>query len=131
MRIDQVPADASGIVTPGASGGQKDLASTPAEKRAAAEAIERHIEPDTRTAGNWTDEQTAAVVKAFGAKDGHGWVTSSAVKAAHKQWDEQVSGLMKRLASEKAALRSTYTVLQGTDFGVLAQVRASSSLDAY
>jgi hypothetical protein len=129
-RLNQVPADPGSTANPpGVSGGQKDLASSPAEKQAAATAIEQHIEPDTKKAGNHADEQTDAVVKAFDAKDGHGWVTSSAVKKAHKKWDEQVQGLMKRLASEKRSLRSANYVLQNTDFGVRDQVRTSSPLD--
>ncbi len=38
---------------------------------------------------------------------------------------------MNRLSSEKAALRSTNTVFQGTDLGVGSRVRTSSSLDQY
>ena len=38
---------------------------------------------------------------------------------------------MNRLASEKAALRSTNTVLQGTDLGVGDGLRQSSSFDVY
>ncbi|MBN0048054.1 hypothetical protein JS756_28870 [Streptomyces actuosus] len=64
------------------------MASSPAEKRAAAKAIEQHIEPETRESGDYADEQTDAVVKAFDAEDGHGWVTSSAVKKAHKKWEQ-------------------------------------------
>ncbi|MEV1022966.1 hypothetical protein [Streptomyces sp. NPDC050264] len=132
MQLNQIPADPEGTANPpGVSGGRKDLASSPAEKRAAAAAIEQHIEPDTKKSGDYADEQTGAVVKAFDAKDGHGWVTSSAVKKAHKKWDEQVQSLMKRLASEKGALRGANNVLQGTDFGVRTQVGASSSLDAF
>ncbi|MFR9798685.1 hypothetical protein ACL02U_22730 [Streptomyces sp. MS06] len=132
MKLNQVPIDPSSEGSPsGFSGGQKDLASSPAEKKAAARAIEQHIEPDTKKAGNWADEQSAEVVRAFDAKDGHGWVTSSAVKKAHGKWGDQVESLMQRLASEKAALRSVNNVLQGTDFGVRSQVRASSTLDDF
>ncbi|NEB81494.1 hypothetical protein G3I40_40730 [Streptomyces sp. SID14478] len=132
MQLNQIPTDPGGTSSPpGVAGGQKDLASSPAEKKAAANAIEQHIEPDTKKAGNHADEQTGAVVKAFDAKDGQGWVTSSAVKKAHKKWDEQVQGLMNRLGSEKSSLRSANSVLQGSDFGVRTQVRASSQLDRF
>ncbi|MCX3058710.1 hypothetical protein [Streptomyces beihaiensis] len=133
MRLNQFPADPSSTASPPGApgGGQKNLASSPAEKKAAANAIEQHIEPDTKKAGNWADDQTGAVVKAFDAKDGHGWVTSSAVKKAHKKWDEQVQNLMNRLASEKTSLRGANNVLQSTDFGVRNQVRGSSSLDNF
>ncbi|MGW5372959.1 hypothetical protein ACWES4_32725 [Streptomyces sp. NPDC004011] len=58
------------------------LASTPAEKRAAARALNDHIEPDTRRAGEWADDETAAAVKAFGARDGHGWLTAAGLRRA-------------------------------------------------
>jgi hypothetical protein len=126
MRLNQYPADSGG-----SSGGQKDLASSPAEKQAAARAIEDHIEPSTRKSGAWADDETDAAVKSFAAKDGHGWVTSGAFKKAHKTWGEQVQNLMNRLASEKEALRSTNKVLQNTDLGVGTGVRNSSSLDGF
>ncbi|MGW6079154.1 hypothetical protein ACWF09_24190 [Streptomyces sp. NPDC055186] len=112
-------------------GGRKDLASSPAQKKAAAKAIEENIEPDTRKAGDWADEETNAAVKAFAAKDGHGWVTSTALKKAHKTWGEQVQNLMSRLSSEKEALRSTSILFQNTDFSVGQGVRQSSNLDVY
>ncbi|MEV6181453.1 hypothetical protein [Streptomyces sp. NPDC052015] len=128
MRLNQIPSDPGG--TP-AGAGRKDLASSPAQKRAAAKAIEDHIEPDTRKAGDWADTETDTAVKAFRPKDGDGWLTSGALKKAHKTWGEQVTNLMNRLASEKAALRSTTNVLQGTDLGVGSGIRQSSHLDAY
>jgi len=133
MRLNQLPADSGGSTTPppGLTGGQKDLASSPAEKKAAANAIEQHIQPDTSKAGRWTDEDTASAVKAFGAKDGEGWLTSSALKKAHKTWGEQVKSLMDRLGSEKEALRSANTVLQSTDLTVGSRVRQTSSLDGF
>lgn len=126
MRLNQLPADPGG-----SSGTQQDLASSPAEKRAAAKAIEDHIEPGTKKSGDWADEDTDAAVKEFGPKDGHGWLTSSAVKEAHKTWGEQLRNLMNRLASEKAALRSTGTLLLGTDLGVGSDLRKASPLDGY
>ncbi|GGW52453.1 hypothetical protein GCM10010503_31870 [Streptomyces lucensis JCM 4490] len=135
MRLNQIPSDPGGSAGPsggaGAGGGRKDLASSPAEKQAAAKALQDHIEPDTRKAGDWADDDTGAAVKALQAKDGDGWLTSGALKAAHKTWGEQVQNLMNRLSSEKAALRSTNTVFQGTDLGVGSRVRTSSSLDQY
>ena len=132
VRLNQIPADPGGTAgSSGPAGGQKDLASSPAEKKAAAKAIEDHIEPDTKKAGDWADEENNAAVKAFEAKDGRGWLTSEAIKQAHKTWGEQVQNLMHRLTSEKAALRSTNTVLQGTDLGVASGVRTSSSLDGF
>ncbi|MFJ9815364.1 hypothetical protein ACIRU3_08825 [Streptomyces sp. NPDC101151] len=132
MQLNHVPTDPSSTANPpGLPGGQKDLASSPAEKKAAAKAIEDHIEPETKKAGDWADEQTDAVVKEFGARDGGGWVASGAIKKAHKTWGDQVQALMNRLGSEKSALHSTNSLFQTTDFGVRTQVRASSSLDKF
>ena len=100
----------------------------PPKKRAAATAIENHIEGGTRTAGDCAEEDTGAVVKAFDAKDGHGWLTSGAVRKAHKTWDEQVQNLMNRLSSDKAALRQGNTTLLGTDAGVGAMARTTSEV---
>ncbi|MET9774873.1 hypothetical protein ABZ023_11515 [Streptomyces sp. NPDC006367] len=133
MRLNQYPAEPG--VTPGPppllGGGKKDLASSPAQKKAAAKAIEDHLEPDTRKAGDWADEDTNAAVKAFAAKDGEGWATSGALKKAHKTWGDQVQNLMTRLSAEKEALRSTNILLTNTDFTVGQGVRQSSSLDGY
>ena len=128
MRLNHLPDGPDGG---GYTGGQPDLASSPAQKRAAANALEQRIEPGTKKAGDAADEQTNAVVKAFGAKDGHGWLTSGAVSKAHKTWGDQVQNLMNRLSSEKSALRGANTVLTGTDVGVGSSVRTSSTLDAY
>ncbi|MZE76941.1 hypothetical protein [Streptomyces xinghaiensis] len=130
MRLNEYPADHGG----GSGGGQQDLVSTPAEKKAAAKAIEDHIEPETKKAGDYADEATSGVVKAFDAKDGHGWLMSSSLKKAHKTWGEQVRTLMNRLGSEKVALRSSNTILANTDFRVSAgarAVRTPSALDQY
>ncbi|WP_223180558.1 hypothetical protein [Streptomyces griseicoloratus] len=113
------------------AGGRKDIASSPAEKKAAAKAIEEHIEPDTHKAGRWADDDTADVVKAFGPKDGDGWLTAGALKSAHETWSDQVKNLLDRLGADKSALRSANTVLQNTDLAVGAGVRQASSLDRY
>lgn len=130
IRLNQYPADPGGSPGPVGSG-RKDLASSPAQKKAAARALEENIEPGTRKAGDRADEETNAAVNAFAAKDGHGWVTSTALKKAHKTWGEQVQNLMSRLSSEKEALRSTNILFQKTDFSVGQGVRQSSNLDAY
>ncbi|KNE83553.1 MULTISPECIES: hypothetical protein [Streptomyces] len=130
MRLNEYPADSGGPSGP-LWGGPQDFGSSPAQKKAAAGAIEQHIEPDTRKAGDFADDETGSAVKAFGAKDGHGWVTSTALKKAHKTWGEQVQTLMNRLRSEKEALRNTNILFQNTDVRVGAGVRKSSSLDNY
>ncbi|MEU0253003.1 hypothetical protein ABZ299_10925 [Streptomyces sp. NPDC006184] len=91
MRLNQVPGDVGGSPTPpGLIGGQKKLVSTPAQKQAAANATEQHIEPDTRKAGDYADTHTDAAVKAF--RDG--WHTSGVLKKAHTAWGQQVTNLM-------------------------------------
>lgn len=111
--------------------GAKGLASSPAGKRAAVRAIQDHIEPETRKAGNRADEETAAAVKAFGARDGDGWLTSTALRKAHETWDGQVRNLMDRLGSERDALGSANTVLTAADLAAGARVRQLSPLDRY
>ncbi|MEU7301877.1 hypothetical protein [Streptomyces sp. NPDC007206] len=128
MRLNQVPGDVGGSsASPGLSGGQQKLVSTPAQKQAAANAIEQHIEPDTSKAGDYADTETNAAVKAF--RDG--WHTSGALKKAHAAWGGQVKNLMNRLASDKAALRSANTTLQTTDYQVGANSQSVSVLHGY
>ncbi|MFI7342965.1 hypothetical protein ACIBUY_34090 [Streptomyces sp. NPDC050085] len=110
-----------------AGGSQPDLASSPAQKKAAARAIEQHIEPDTRKAGDWADAETGTAVAEF--RDG--WLTSGALQKAHKAWGGQVHNLLNRLSSEKTALRSANNTLQGTDGEVGARTRALSPLDGF
>ncbi|MFJ4685965.1 hypothetical protein ACIQNG_06300 [Streptomyces sp. NPDC091377] len=108
-----------------------DFGSSPEQKKAAANALEQHIEPDTKKAGEHADDRTGAAVTAFGAKDGDGWVTSAALKKAHTTWGEKVGRLGNRLGSDKQALRATNTLFRGTDFGVGLTARQSSNLDGY
>ncbi|GGR64574.1 hypothetical protein GCM10010282_66900 [Streptomyces roseolus] len=122
MRLNQV-------VPAGGGGGAADLVSTPAQKKAAADAIEKHLEPGTRKAGDAAEASAGAAVRKFGGKDGEGWDTSPALKKAHEAWDRQVKALMGRLGSEKSALRSTSILLRNTDAGVGVQTRQSSALD--
>ncbi|MFI8323854.1 hypothetical protein [Streptomyces sp. NPDC085529] len=122
MRLNQ-------LAPAGGGGGAANLVSTPAQKKAAADAIEKHLEPDTRKAGDTAESSTGAAVREFSGKDGEGWNTSPALKKAHEAWERQVKGLMGRLGSEKSALRSTSILLRNTDVGVGLQTRQSSGLD--
>ncbi|MEU6664625.1 hypothetical protein [Streptomyces sp. NPDC046727] len=123
MRLNHVPDE------PG--GGGPDLASSPAQTKAAADTLHDSIEKETKTAGAWADHETGAAVKAFDAKDGYGWLTSGAVSKAHKAWGEQIQGFLHRLSEDEAALRNNNTVMAGTDFGVRAGVRKVSVFDTY
>ncbi|MEV8555471.1 hypothetical protein AB0478_03160 [Streptomyces sp. NPDC051917] len=129
MRLNQYPADPGGGGSAG--GGGPDLASSPAEKKAAADTLHNDIEPDTKKAGAWADDETSAVVKAFDAKDGHGWLTSGAVGKAHKTWGEQVQNLVNQLSGDESALRADTTLLSGTDVGVGDKARTVSVFDTY
>lgn len=110
----------------GEDGGTPDLAHSSADNLSAADGLGNGIEPDTARAGGWADEATGAVVAAFDAKDGHGWLTSAAVSKAHSTWGEQMQGLVTRLMLDESALRGTNTLLGGTDLDVGSGVRTSS-----
>ncbi|MFI9255959.1 hypothetical protein [Streptomyces sp. NPDC053069] len=112
-------------------GGGSDLAHSPDQKKAAADTLHNHIAPETKTAGAWADDETVAVVKAFDAKDGYGWLTSAAVGKMHKNWCEQVKNFLNRLADDESALRNNNTVLTGTDVGVAGTARKVSVFDTY
>jgi hypothetical protein len=129
MRLNQLPDGPGGGGSAG--GGQPGLASSSAEKQAAANTLRNNIEPDTKAAGAWADDETGAVVKAFDAKDGHGWLTSGAVSKAHKTWGEQVQNLLNQLSGDESALRNNNTLLTGTDFGVSDSARKVSVFDTY
>jgi hypothetical protein len=132
MHLNHVAPDGGGGTSrlPSPSLG-KDVASSPAEKKAAAKAIEEHLEPDTSKAGTRAKESTGAASKEFGPSDGEGWLTGQALKTAQETWSRQLTTLMNRLGSEKAALRSTGTLFQKTDLGVAHAVRQPSALDSF
>ncbi|MEV0737502.1 hypothetical protein AB0I51_16310 [Streptomyces sp. NPDC050549] len=128
MRLNQMPGDVGGSPTSqGLPDGQKKLVSSPAQKQAAANALEQRIEPDTRKAAGHADTETNGAVKEF--RDG--WRASGALKKAHTAWGDQVTNLMNKLGSDKAALRSTTTTLQTTDFQVGSDTNAMSALSGY
>ncbi|MEV5974320.1 hypothetical protein [Streptomyces sp. NPDC051921] len=103
MQLNQLPADPGG-------GGQPDLATSPAKKKAAANTIETQIQPDLKSAADAADEGTNGAVTEF-----KGWDTSAGLSKAHEHWDSQVKRLNARLESEKSALRNTSTLFQNND----------------
>jgi hypothetical protein len=119
-------AGAGGIPGPGS-----DFASSPAQKKAAAKAIEEHLEPGTSKAGSHAKESTGAAAKEFGPTEGEGWLTGQALKTAQETWSQQLTTLMNRLGSEKAALPGAGTLFQGTDVGIGMAARKSSVLDSF
>ncbi|MFE0176719.1 hypothetical protein ACFWZ2_30840 [Streptomyces sp. NPDC059002] len=120
-------ASQNGGGTAGTAGGA-DFASSPAEKKKAANAIDEHLLRDTQKAGDVADEETAAAVKAFKPKDGDGWLTSAALHKAHKAWGTQVRSLKKRLAAESSALRDTSTSFQHNELGIRSQILRESEI---
>ncbi|MFG2483250.1 hypothetical protein ACGFSI_10905 [Streptomyces virginiae] len=76
------------------------FASTPTEKKAAANTIETELEPNTKKATEHADESTNTTVKGF-----EGWDASVGLKKVADTWDQQVKVLMGRLGSEKGSLR--------------------------
>ncbi|MGW7363001.1 hypothetical protein ACWGI8_06110 [Streptomyces sp. NPDC054841] len=100
----------------GLPGGKQDLASTPAEKYAAANTIETELKPGTGTATAWADEESNNAIKAF-----DGWDTAAGLKKVQKTWDQQVKVLMGRLESEMNNLRVASGYFARTDIGIHSQ----------
>lgn len=127
MQLNQLPADQGGPPVYGPFA--PSFASSPAEKKAAADAIDEHILGDTRTAGKWADEANSAAVKAFGPKDADGWDAASALKAADNAWDGSVRVLCNRLSSESASLRETRLQFRSDDLGIGTQLNGASKIN--
>ncbi|MEV8389576.1 MULTISPECIES: hypothetical protein [unclassified Streptomyces] len=109
MQLNRVP-DEDRPPAPLPGGGAPNLASTPAQKRAAANTIETELQPNTKKAGDWADASMTTAISAFS-----GWATASGLKTAQTTWESQVKTLVGRLNTEKGALRATVTILTGTD----------------
>ncbi|MFF5285872.1 hypothetical protein [Streptomyces sp. 62] len=122
-RLNQLAAAAGG-----SRAGKPDMASSPAAKKAAAKAIDDDLEPGVTRDGKHAAEATKAAVKAFGAKDGHGWDTSGALKRAHETWEKQVEMLLGRLSSEKQALSATGISLQNNELDIAARLARQSRI---
>ncbi|THA40173.1 hypothetical protein E6W17_07785 [Streptomyces sp. A1547] len=112
MRLNGAPA---GPLAPGASG---SFASTPAEKKAAANTIETELQPNTKIATEHADESTNTAVKGF-----EGWDTAPGLKKVADTWDKQVTVLMGRLGSEKSALHGASGLFVRNDIGLGDQFR--------
>ncbi|MCM9083080.1 hypothetical protein L1606_34215 [Streptomyces spororaveus] len=114
MRLNGTGAPA-GPLAPGGSG---TFGSTPAEKTAAANAIENELEDKTKTSTEHADEATNTAVKGF-----DGWDTATGLKKVGETWDKQVAVLMGRLGSEKIALRGATGLFVRNDIGLGDQFR--------
>ncbi|MFJ3520391.1 hypothetical protein [Streptomyces sp. NPDC090131] len=111
----------SGPQGPFAPGGSKDFASTPAEKKAAARAIQNELEPATKTAAEHADDATSSAHMGF-----DGWQTAVGLKKVADSWDQQVKTLMGRLSSEKVALGGAESMFARNDIGVGSQFLKSA-----
>ncbi|MCC0100747.1 hypothetical protein K7B10_39560 [Streptomyces flavotricini] len=106
MRLNSAPAADGG----GGDGGT--FASTPAQKRSAANTIETELEPNTKKATEYADESTNTAVKGF-----DGWDAAAGLKKVADTWDRQVKVLMGRLGSEKGSLRGASGLFVQNDLG--------------
>ncbi|MGW6457820.1 hypothetical protein ACWF94_18230 [Streptomyces sp. NPDC055078] len=125
-RLNQLPPDSGGGGTGG--GTTPDLASSTAEKQAAAKAINDRLEPGVRGDGKHATESVNAAVKEFAARDGHGWDTSGALKKAQETWAKQVGTLLDRLAAEKSLLGRTAIDFHNNELDIAAQLARRSRI---
>jgi hypothetical protein len=115
-------------LAPTGGGGVPDLAASPAAKKSAAKAIVEYLEPGVGSGGRHAAESTAAAAKELGARDGHGWDSSGALKKAQRTWEKQVKVLLDRLASEKHALSSAGVDFRNNDIGIGTQIVGRSRI---
>ncbi|KAB2588825.1 MULTISPECIES: hypothetical protein [Streptomyces] len=112
---------------PQSPGSRPDLASTPAQKRAAANTISTELQPNTKKAGNRPDESMTTAISAFS-----GWATGKGLKTVHTTWESQVRTLLGRLDSEKGALGSAANIFLTTDTERGASIKSiPSSLNSF
>lgn len=127
MQLNRLPEDGP-APSPG-PGGTPKLASSAAEKNAAAGVIDSELLTSTKKAGGHADESNSGAVGAFG-----GWATATALKKVQTTWDAQVKTLLGRLSRERDGLRNTAVTLTGVDVdrrdGISA-IRTPSALDDY
>lgn len=112
----------------GGGGGTGDVASSFTRKKKAANAIQNDLVPGVRNHGNDAEESMASAVKEFGARDGDGWDTATALKKAHETWEKQVKALADRLVFEQNGLMYAGSTLRGNDVGIATQVGLRSTL---
>ncbi|MFI1154344.1 hypothetical protein [Streptomyces sp. NPDC020817] len=106
MRLNSAPA------ADGGGGGGGTFASTPAQKRSAANTIETELEPNTKKATEYADESTNTAAKGFDS-----WDAAAGLKKVADTWDRQVKVLMGRLGSEKGSLRGASGLFVQNDLG--------------
>ncbi|MET8574775.1 hypothetical protein [Streptomyces sp. NPDC005012] len=124
MRLNQ-------LAPAGGGGAAPDLASSPAQKKAAAKAIDEVLLPGALRDGKHATEATVSAVKEFAAKDGDGWETSSALDKVRRTWGRQVKSLLDRLDAESKALRDTTVVFHDTELDIAGQMSRPSAIDQY
>ncbi|MFC9297230.1 hypothetical protein ACFTWH_01850 [Streptomyces sp. NPDC057011] len=122
QQVDMRLNSSDGPGAPSTPGGSGNFASTPAEKRTAANTIETELEPNTQKAMEHADEATNTAVAGF-----EGWDTAAGLKKVADTWDKQVKNLMGRLSSEKGALRGASGLFVSNDVGLGNQFRPIGS----
>lgn len=126
MKLSGIPEDDRAPAAQ-APGNRADLASTPAQKRAAANTISTELQPNTKKAGNRPDESMTTAISTFS-----GWATGKGLKTVHTTWESQVKTLLGRLDSEKGALGSAASILLTTDVERGTSIKSiPSSLNSY
>ncbi|MFI8280043.1 hypothetical protein ACIGBH_35100 [Streptomyces sp. NPDC085929] len=114
-RLNSVDGAPAGPLAPG---GGSVFGSTPAEK-AAANAVETELEPNTKKAADGAKDNTSAAARTFDR-----WETASGLKKVTETWDQQVKMLMGRLSAEKTSLRGASGLFMQNDVHTGDQLRA-------
>ncbi|MFF7392757.1 hypothetical protein ACFZAE_30475 [Streptomyces scabiei] len=131
------------------NGGEQRLASSPSDKKRAAEFMEEQLMPDTQAAAGMAvgggavrppliapmtpAAPTSLLIKQdTGLKGLSGWVLDQGVSNALTVWQGQANRLLGRLQQELDALHGTKNLFQNQDTAIGAQaaaVRPPSSFD--
>lgn len=129
MQLNGLPEQGPVPGPAGGFGGPPLLASSPAQKKAAAGVIESELLSSTKKAGDHADESHSSAVTAF-----NGWATAAALKKLETTWEGQVKTLMGRLSRERDGLRNATGTLTGVDIGRrdgINAIRTPSALDGF
>jgi hypothetical protein len=107
-----------GIKETGAQGqgetvGVDDFRSSEAEKKAAAQYIEKHLRPETHKAGNSADDETKHVTG--GRSELHKWQLTSGLMHRHSRWERHLRKLKNRLEQEQAGLQQANRLIGFND----------------
>ncbi|MGW8380849.1 hypothetical protein [Streptomyces sp. ODS28] len=151
---DRLKADSAGRAPDGRGAGAtpsgSDLASVPAEKRKAAEHIERYLLPETRKGGAKADDENEAVTGNHAGKKDlptpylppqgtnsalltggtsglgqmKGWEVKEGLSHAAADWARKLRKLSERLTQDINGLMSTSRAFQSNDHGTAKKFNA-------